>query len=330
MVNKSFKQEIEEAEKAEEQGDNLRASFSYKNALKKAKRKNDKEGIKITKKKLIETSAKTELNLLEVKIPIKSDKIKEMLKRNIKGSLEETLINIGIGLDFFPNYKVILDQSTETIPITYQFVSMHTFDAKGYPTKGGSDSSKVWFSNLYQLNLGCISQLALKPIFNELINKKWLDKTSLMNFLTKKNLFDKNSVGIIETGIERYFNSDYISALHILVPQLERFFMHLSQLLGLDITSLMEDDDIAIQNKILSIWHLDSDEFINVWGIDLCQHLKYVFYDQLGYKLRHKIAHGEIDYAECNFDNATLVVYFFIALVSRIKIVPVEFNNGEV
>ena len=46
-------------------------------------------------------------------------------------------------------------------------------------------------------------------------------------------------------------------------------------------------------------------------GEDFCEQIKYVLFDPLGYKLRHKIAHGEIELAECNQLNTGLIIYFF-------------------
>jgi len=107
--------------------------------------------------------------------------------------------------------------------------------------------------------------------------------------------------------------------LHILISKLESLFLNLSEKLGIDIISLNREKEISTQIRTLSDVHLDSSAFKDVWGEDLCEQLNFVLFRPLGYKLRHRVAHGGITFEECNFSNATLIVYFYIVLLARIK-----------
>jgi hypothetical protein len=107
--------------------------------------------------------------------------------------------------------------------------------------------------------------------------------------------------------------------LHILIPKLEALFLNLSEKLGIDVIGLNREKEISTQTKTLSETHLDSPAFKNVWGEDLCEQLNFVLFRPLGYKLRHKVAHGEILFGECNYSSATLILFFYIMLLARIK-----------
>lgn len=61
-------------------------------------------------------------------------------------------------------------------------------------------------------------------------------------------------------------------------------------------------------------------EFKNIFGEDFCMQIKFILFEQLGYKIRHKVAHGEIKFNECNFQNTTLVLYLYLSLLGRIEI----------
>lgn len=107
--------------------------------------------------------------------------------------------------------------------------------------------------------------------------------------------------------------------MHILVPQFEAVFLDLSESCGIDIVALDQRLGIATRTKTLSDRYLSSEEFVKIWGEDFCQQIKFVLFEPLGYKLRHKVAHGEILEEECNFQNVVLIIYFFLVLLGKIK-----------
>ena len=103
------------------------------------------------------------------------------------------------------------------------------------------------------------------------------------------------------------------------MPRFESLFLHLSSGLGIDVIGLNSGKGISAQTKTLSERHLESKEFKEQWGEDLCEQINFVLFRPLGYKLRHKIAHGEIASGECNFYNASLMFYFYVVILSRLK-----------
>ena len=60
-----------------------------------------------------------------------------------------------------------------------------------------------------------------KEIFRILIEERRMSKDDLIDFLKCWPLLDERNTAILSVGIERFFARDYISALHILVPQFE-------------------------------------------------------------------------------------------------------------
>jgi hypothetical protein len=153
-----------------------------------------------------------------------------------------------------------------------------------------------------------------KTLKNKLTIKK------LADYFSQSGIINPKRLGIILVGLQKYFKEDYISSLHILVPQFEGLFLEIAQHCGIDIVALdQKQGAISTRTKALSEYYLESEEFKKIFGEDFCRQLKFVLFEQMGYRLRHKIAHGEIAPEECNFPNATLIIYFYLVLLARVS-----------
>lgn len=321
-LNKKLKQ----AENAESQKEYFSAFCFYKEALEMSRDLGNSEKIKFCKKKIVETSKKAEGEFKKISVEQKIPK--EPIDKFINSFLQEkdifiVLKKIGIHPYLYPRFDQVRESAKKTMPVTYSIASLSAISKEGHLIRGGEDGSYSWLMKMYAMHQEFIMNLYLREIFAGLIKKSpsevALNKKNLTKYLRDSKIIPERILNIIEIGIKRYFERDFISAIHILVPQFESLFLSLSEKLGIDIIALNQAKKISTRTKTLSEQHLDSEEFQKVWGTDLCQHIKFVFFDPLGYKLRHKVAHGEICAEECNFENVTLVLYFFLVLVGRVK-----------
>jgi hypothetical protein len=95
--------------------------------------------------------------------------------------------------------------------------------------------------------------------------------------------------------------------------------------MGLDVVAHEKrGEDVSTRTITLSESHLDSDDFQKVFGKNFCRQVKFVLFEQMGYKLRHKIAHGDIKSGECNYQNANLIIYLYLYLLGRFKLTKKE------
>lgn len=322
--NQKADDDCRKAEELKSKNEFFSASFYYKNALKMYRESGNSAKQKVCKSNMLEANKKavTEFKKIEIeqKIP------KEMLERDMahlnelmEGELPDILKKIGSSHMFFPKFKVVMETANKTMPLTASIASTATFDEKGNIVKGSDDGQQAWRMQIYEMEQRLRVDLYLKTIIKSLISMEKLNRDELIVFLESGKLIPEDDLKIIRTGMDAFFKEDYISALHILVPRLESLFLHLSKGLGIDTIGLNSGKEISTQTKTLSETHLDSSAFKDVWGEDLCEQLNFVLFRPLGYKLRHKIAHGEITTKECNFSNATLVLYFYIVILSRVR-----------
>ena len=286
MSNQELTEKLNKAQSVENSGDFFSASFYYKEALLAARSLGDSAAIKLCKAKLVEMNQKSKDAFKEVEFEQK-----------------------------IPQEQI----AKKSTPVAFAIASLSTISPKGHLLKGGSDPDHHWYAMMYQMTQELTYQLYLGRIMFEMIENKKLNEDELLAYFKESKIFPEDIISIMEIGIRRYFAKDYVSAIHILVPQFESLFLFVSERLGLDVIALNQTKEISTQQKTLAVSHLDSDEFKKVWGKDLCEQIKFLLFDPMGYKLRHKVAHGEITFNECNFGNTTLILYLFLALAARVK-----------
>lgn len=318
----------EQAKSAENNGNFFNAAAFYKEALELALKANDSKLIKLCKSKVVEMNKKSidsgnDYKEVEVSVDI-SDEDQKAIKANIEkviglNDIKKILEAIGCIPWFCPDIQEIERQTNNSMPIFYQFGNLQTVNDTGHSLSGGSDPKYSWFMDTYNRSQQFIMRIYLNRIFYMLIKDKKLTVNELSEYFSKSGLFDPDQLKIVDVGLAKYFEEDYVSALHILVPQFEFFLLHCARRLGISTVVLDTKRDVATRTLTLSENHLDFDEFKNVFGENFCKQVKFILFEPLGYKIRHKIAHGEISPDECNFQTVTLILYLYLFLLGRIS-----------
>lgn len=315
---------VKEAENAEAQGEFMGAAIYYKDAMQIAQKLGQSQKLKELKGKLVEVSKKIDFNKLAFEETMPTVLLDEVMNSVVKDEDDIHLILKRIGHHPYlsPKKSLVTERAKKTMPVTYNIVSLVTYSPDGHVIEGGSDPVLSWYSKMYEMNQGFITNLYLGRMLDALKTKKALDSDKLFAYIEQQKTFDPRSLPIIKVGLERYFAEDYISAMHILVPQFEGVFLLLSKKLGIDTVAIKTSSgtEISTNTRTLSDRHLDSPEFIEVWGEDFCEQIKQALFEPLGGRLRHKIAHGEIHPDECIKPNTELIVYFFLVLAGRVEL----------
>ncbi|WP_238945217.1 DUF4209 domain-containing protein [Allofranklinella schreckenbergeri] len=107
----------------------------------------------------------------------------------------------------------------------------------------------------------------------------------------------KNRAGLFGKALFAGYERDYVTALHVLIPQIEHLVrMHLKQA-GAKTTNI-DKNGIENENGLSTL--LELPEVVQVFGENLTFELKSLFCDAFGPNLRNKLAHGLLDEDECN------------------------------
>ncbi len=321
---------LDKARKAEQQGQYFNALIFYKSALQEELKKEEKIIDKIIinecKTKLVEMGEKSSTEFKEIVVDVKIPR--EEARTNIQPILDEKtldgiLVHIARSRLLIPIKSHVDSMAKSNMPISYQIFGVSTISKKGHLIANSDDPSFSWYMNMYTISEDLIRNMYLDPIFEELeklIEKERLfNAESLMKFIVSSPVVPPESLPLISVGIKRYFEEDYISALHVLVPQFENLFIQISERVGIDVITINRTKGLSTNTKVLSVPLLDSEPCKQNWGEDLCELLKFILLEPLGYKLRHKVAHGEITESDCNKSSCNLIIYLILVALGRIE-----------
>jgi len=329
-MQNNAQQTLNEAKENEKQSLFWEAAQKYQEALLEFNKISGNETEKSLCKKKIR-----EMNVEKAKGFIKSSVTSEFTKEqqdeiekqinsiaDIK-DISELLDKIGGNPYFCPSFQEIT-QKSKNLPIHLIIADVSIQDENGDLVKDGNNPTSIYFHQNYSLSQDCIVLIYLLPIFNKIMDEK-LNIQNLSDYFRSKSIFSEDFSKILDVAIERFFNGDYISTLHILVPKFEKVFLDLTRALENNTDTITsrtqkgEKDKIWTQDKTLGEDFLKNEDVRKIWGEDFCEQIFFVFLSQLGSKLRHKIAHGYSKLDELNFQNSVLVFYFFLVLAARVK-----------
>ena len=123
-------------------------------------------------------------------------------------------------------------------------------------------------------------------------------------------------VDLVATGLARFFGGDFISALHILVPQLERSLRHILEQAGVDpsaIRSDMTQEDLTL--SVMLKKHREYREPLEeILGPAVVFEIENLFDFRGGPYLRHRVAHGRVSSYECYSTDSIYACWFIFRL----------------
>jgi hypothetical protein len=103
---------------------------------------------------------------------------------------------------------------------------------------------------------------------------------------------------IYALGFARFFQGDFASAAHLLIPQLETSLRHILKAHGADPTKRRDDATEEDRSLDAIITHHRA-ELIGMLGAPLLEELERIFNIQPGPTLRHDVAHGQLSFGRC-------------------------------
>ena len=239
----------------------------------------------------------------------------ELLKPFLELSNEQALRSISIDTSLIPNISEIERQTREqdrNSPLThFVYGSLISSGKKVYQATNEEEAFKINFGRNYITRVLIANSLAMMPLFEALVERKGLNVEDLMMHFKSWPLLDIKNSFFLDTGIRRYFDGDYVSALHILVPQLEATVRTIFKKAGFATTSIKRG---MAQHEETFNEFLSREEVIASLGANYHKYLEMVMVDQTGLNLRNEIAHGLIDPLICNKGTTLMVIHLYLLL----------------
>lgn len=174
-------------------------------------------------------------------------------------------------------------------------------------------SEKIEYQTIrhLQLKYQIMSNICLTKIFEKFKNRFDHYHEELVSYLGRTSVISANRLMILDAGIERFFEQDYISCVHIFVFQIEGILRDMVGLLGLPTYS---NDQKTHESRVRTLPDL-LDELGNR-GVDknLLKLMSVFLNDIAGDNLRNDVAHGISGVQILNQINAQLLLYILLKL----------------
>jgi hypothetical protein len=167
------------------------------------------------------------------------------------------------------------------------------------------------FNRNYMLHLDVSVELLVKKIFNILIQEHNFNTEDIMTKFNRWGLLSQQNYHLIEAGITRFFEEDYISAIHILVPQFESTLRNLFVQADFATTSIKKGTG---QHEETFNQFLNRKDVKDSLGENIHKLIQIVMVEQSGLNLRNEIAHGLISFSSITESRCILVILLYLIL----------------
>ena len=164
----------------------------------------------------------------------------------------------------------------------------------------------------YRIHVDLVVRGCILPAQEVLLLEHRLREADFVNLARQSPIVPIGREQLFGKALFAGFDRDFVTALHILVPQIEHMVRYHLKQAGVQTTNL---DGNGIENEIglSSLMELPQTE--KIFGEDLCFEIKALFCDPFGPNLRNELAHGLLDDTACYSSGAIYAWWFALKLV---------------
>lgn len=198
-------------------------------------------------------------------------------------------------------------ETLERSPLMAMFGGMHVDDEGKFVTKtpgadGQSEPDEDWFrkeidraEDIRRLHLvaGFIDPARL------IIHQKFdVQEQHFLPIVSRSPLVPRGQEHLLALGFARFFQGDFMSSAHLLIPQLEPCLRHILKVAGHDPAKRFDDateEDRDLGGMLAKL----RPELEHIFGAPIVAEIEAIFHARPGPALRHEMAHGKISAGAC-------------------------------
>lgn len=160
-----------------------------------------------------------------------------------------------------------------------------------------------------------IADQYLASAIAELESNNRITSEGYCQFISDSGLLDKSLFNLIAHGIEKHFDRDYVSSIHVLIPQIEATLRSLVIAKGGN--TLKTIGDVIMDNELGGL--LRNPETRAMLGEDLATYMEIKLVGHDGINLRNEVAHGLLQY-EKFVHSESLAAIRIILLLNKLSV----------
>ncbi len=182
----------------------------------------------------------------------------------------------------------------------------------GMDSENNDDRIHAEMVKCYEMQIRLIVQGRILPALDILLLEHVMQESDFIDLARQSLIIPAERATLFGKALYAGYDRDFITALHILVPQIEHMVRtHLKQ--SAAITTTLDPNGIENENGLGSLLDLPRSE--EIFGSNLRFELKSLFCDPVGPNLRNELAHGLIDENDCHSHGAIYAWWLSLRLV---------------
>jgi hypothetical protein len=150
------------------------------------------------------------------------------------------------------------------------------------------------------------------PAFEIFLEEHQIVESELVDIAINSSAVPRERAQLFAKGLFYGFEMDFVSALFILVPQVEHLVRWHLKKAGVTTTTLSKDG-IESENGLSAL--VDIPEVSKIFGADFQFELKALFCSAYGFNLRNEVAHGLLSYGQCESSRSIFCWAFCLRFV---------------
>lgn len=182
----------------------------------------------------------------------------------------------------------------------------------GTPSEDDEVTIRAEMIRGYGIWLGIAVQGEIWPALEVLWLEHRLHETDFVDLANQSPIVPKDRVRLFGKALFSGYDRDFVTALHLLVPQVEHLVRHHLKQAGAKTTTL---DLNGIENEIGLSGLMELPEAEKVFGANLNFEIRALFCDPFGPNLRNELAHGLLDDDACQSIYSVYAWWFGLRLI---------------
>ena len=181
---------------------------------------------------------------------------------------------------------------------------------------GDQDEPAIWSQMVwdYGIRVGMMVEVGIKPALSILHTEHRFQESDFVMIARNSPIVPPGREHLFGKALFKGYDQDFISALHLLTPQIEHMVRYELKTTGV-ITTTFDQSGIEDEKGLSSL--VEFPEFEQRFGEDLAFEIKALFCDHSGANLRNNVSHGLITQQECHSPNSIYAWWLALKVVFR-------------
>lgn len=177
-----------------------------------------------------------------------------------------------------------------------------------------ADEETIWAKMVHHHSIATlvVVQGQILPAWHVIRAEHRLPEEEFVEVARRAAIVPKDRVALFGKGLYAGYDRDFVTALHILVPQLENLVRQQLKAAGA-LTTHFDKRSIETENGLSTLMELP--HAVQVFGESFCYEVKALFCSPYGPNLRNELAHGLLDEDACNSTAGIYAWWFMLSLV---------------